>query len=446
LPTVIAFQLLAPTTFVRSAKLLWPLLALLLFFYFILAVRQGLSRSLRLMTRSETVKHIAVSYVVALAAGFLVSGVLHAEIVGRPRAVAAAAACGGAALVVYHLLIRQALRVLRRRGYDRKIAVCVGINQRTGKILDLVRRWPELGIEVLGAFDEPSRKDRLPDARYLGDLDDLEDTIRRHVVDIVFITLPVRSNYDNICRVVDSCGAAGIEVRHELRLVEGGRQRSQAVTFGDQTFLTFEESPLSPAQRLVKRSVDIVLGVLLLVVTSPVLVLAALAVWLADGRPLVFRQQRVGYHGRRFTLLKFRTMVRRAEQVLHDFDDLNEAAGPAFKIRNDPRVTRLGRWLRRYSIDELPQLINVIRGDMSLVGPRPPLAEEVAQYEWQWRRRLSVRPGLTCIWQVSGRTEIKRFEDWMAMDLKYIDNYSLLLDLKILVRTIPAVLFRQGAY
>jgi len=174
------------------------------------------------------------------------------------------------------------------------------------------------------------------------------------------------------------------------------------------------------------------------------MLLAALAIRLTSGSPVLFKQVRIGYHGRRFVLLKFRTMVLEAEKHRSALEHLNEVGGPAFKIRKDPRITVIGRILRRFSIDELPQLLNVLWGDMSLVGPRPPLPEEVAQYEWAWRRRLSVRPGLTCTWQISGRNDIG-FEDWMEMDLDYIDHWSPLLDLKILALTVPAVLFGRGA-
>lgn len=193
-----------------------------------------------------------------------------------------------------------------------------------------------------------------------------------------------------------------------------------------------------------KRVLDVVVAAAALLVTLPVLGAALLAIKLDDPRsPLIFRQQRVGRHGRPFTLFKLRTMVPNAEAMRPLLAHRNEMVGPVFKIRDDPRITRVGRVLRRYSVDELPQLWNVMRGDMSLVGPRPQLPDEVRAYAPDFRRRLALRPGLTCLWQVSGRNRVD-FEEWMALDLRYVDNWSLWLDLGILLRTIPAVLIGSG--
>ena len=204
---------------------------------------------------------------------------------------------------------------------------------------------------------------------------------------------------------------------------------------------------LDPAEGpalVVKRAVDLVLASFLLVLALPVLGLAALAIKLdAPREPVIFRQQRVGLHGRRFTCLKLRTMVPNAEALRAGLAARNEMHGPVFKVRDDPRITRPGRVLRRYSLDELPQLWNVLRGDMSLVGPRPQLPDEVRAYRPDFRRRLALRPGLTCLWQVSGRNRVD-FADWMALDLRYVDNWSLWLDLAILLRTIPTVLIGSG--
>jgi exopolysaccharide biosynthesis polyprenyl glycosylphosphotransferase len=208
--------------------------------------------------------------------------------------------------------------------------------------------------------------------------------------------------------------------------------------------LTFTTTPSNPMQLVVKRVIDLVLALLLTLLTLPIQLLAALAIKLTSRGPVFFRQVRCGLNGRQFTLLKFRTMQAGAEERLPEIAHLNEMTGPVFKAARDPRLTFAGSLLRRLSIDELPQLWNVIVGDMSLVGPRPPLPEEVARYEpWQ-RRRLSMAPGLTCLWQVSGRSEVD-FDRWMELDLKYIDTWSPLLDVKILLKTVPAVLSGRGA-
>ncbi|OGF16939.1 MAG: hypothetical protein A2W00_10905 [Candidatus Eisenbacteria bacterium RBG_16_71_46] len=197
--------------------------------------------------------------------------------------------------------------------------------------------------------------------------------------------------------------------------------------------------------RIGKRVIDVAGAAIALLLASPLLLFAAILIKLESRGPVLYRSTRIGRDGREFTFLKLRSMVNGADRHRHHLSHLNECDGPVFKISNDPRVTRVGRFLRRSSIDEIPQFWNVLRGEMSLVGPRPPIPEEVAQYEpWQLRR-LSVRPGLTCLWQISGRSRIG-FDEWMRLDLEYIKHQSLGLDLKILCRTIPAVLSREGAY
>jgi exopolysaccharide biosynthesis polyprenyl glycosylphosphotransferase len=206
----------------------------------------------------------------------------------------------------------------------------------------------------------------------------------------------------------------------------------------------FQTPPGDTWELVLKRFIDVVVSGALLIVLSPLFLLIALGVKTTSG-PVIFRQTRVGLNGRLFDMLKFRSMVDGAEKALGDLKGVNEMRGPAFKLKNDPRVTTFGRFLRRFSLDELPQLWNVFVGDMSLVGPRPPIPGEVSLYERRSRRRLSMRPGLTCTWQVSGRNNISDFDTWVKLDLDYIDNWSLSGDLMLLVRTIPAVLFGTGA-
>ncbi|HYG61833.1 MAG TPA: sugar transferase, partial [Thermoanaerobaculia bacterium] len=195
---------------------------------------------------------------------------------------------------------------------------------------------------------------------------------------------------------------------------------------------------------MLKRALDVALASLLLLLALPAVGLVAALIKLTSGGTVLFRQTRCGLNGRFFTLYKFRTMVEDAEERRNALLHLNEMNGPVFKLRSDPRVTWFGRFLRRFSLDELPQLWNVLRGDMSLVGPRPPIPEEVARYQRWQRRRLAMKPGLTCLWQISGRNNVD-FDRWMQLDLEYIDSWSPMLDFKILLKTIPAVLSGRGA-
>jgi exopolysaccharide biosynthesis polyprenyl glycosylphosphotransferase len=201
----------------------------------------------------------------------------------------------------------------------------------------------------------------------------------------------------------------------------------------------------SPAERAAKRLLDVVASATLLVVLSPLLAAIALAVRLDDGGPVLYRWRVVGRDGRPFTGYKFRSMVTDADELKAALEAANEMSGPVFKMRGDPRITRVGRILRRYSLDELPQLWSVLVGEMSLVGPRPPLQSEYARFSERQRAKLAVKPGITCLWQVAGRNEITDFEDWLRLDLEYIERWSLGLDLQILVRTVPAVLSGRGA-
>ncbi|MCK5010200.1 MAG: exopolysaccharide biosynthesis polyprenyl glycosylphosphotransferase, partial [Deltaproteobacteria bacterium] len=209
-------------------------------------------------------------------------------------------------------------------------------------------------------------------------------------------------------------------------------------------FLTLHSAPIEQWPLLVKRSFYVALSSIILVLLLPLLLFIAILIKLDSKGTVFFTQERMGLNKRKFKLLKFRTMVENAEKLRVELEDQNEASGPVFKIRNDPRVTRVGKWLRMISIDELPQLINVLKGEMSLVGPRPPIPSEVERYECKDKRRLSMKPGITCLWQINGRSNIS-FDKWMELDKEYIDNWSLWLDMKILVKTIPAVIRGTGA-
>ena len=236
----------------------------------------------------------------------------------------------------------------------------------------------------------------------------------------------------------------GIRTRFAMDLFPHTQARVELEELDGVPLLSFATTPTSQLQLMSKRVLDIAVAALLLFIGLPIAGLIALMIKLVYGGNVLFRQTRCGLNGRFFTLYKFRTMVEDAEERRRELLHLNEMKGPVFKLRSDPRVTPLGRLLRRFSLDELPQLWNVLRGDMSLVGPRPPIPEEVAQYQRWQRRRLAMKPGLTCLWQVSGRNNLD-FERWMQLDLEYIDSWSPMLDLKILLKTIPAVLSGKGA-
>lgn len=286
----------------------------------------------------------------------------------------------------------------------------------------------------------------LPDAGpVLGGVDDLSRILDTEVVDEVVFAVPGRSP-EAFEEALKACDTRGVDVLLTMppSVPSGGRLELANVTGFNMPLLGLTRSPTGEARLVAKRIIDIVGAVTALILVAPVMLLTAIAIKLESPGPVFFKQVRSGRNGRKFVMFKFRSMVADAEKLRDQLAHLNEMDGPVFKIKHDPRITRVGRFIRKTSIDELPQLFNVVVGHMSLVGPRPPLPSEVAQYEpWQ-RRRLSVRPGITGMWQVSGRNEIA-FEKWMRLDLEYIDNWSLWLDLKILFRTVPVVLLHKGA-
>jgi exopolysaccharide biosynthesis polyprenyl glycosylphosphotransferase len=228
---------------------------------------------------------------------------------------------------------------------------------------------------------------------------------------------------------------------HVFRLNRSATSDSRFATDG---YLHYRVGVARRWEERIKRLFDIVAGSIALTLLAPLFLVVAILVKGTSRGPVFFRQNRVGRHGRPFQMLKFRSMVVNAEQLQAKLQQQNEQTGPVFKMRSDPRITRVGRFIRRYSIDELPQFWNVVRGDMSIVGPRPPLPSEVVQYDAWQRRRLSMRPGLTCLWQTQGRNRIG-FEQWMYLDLQYVDQWSVLSDLQLVARTIPAVISGDGA-
>jgi exopolysaccharide biosynthesis polyprenyl glycosylphosphotransferase len=277
-------------------------------------------------------------------------------------------------------------------------------------------------------------------------MSELQSMLATEPVDEVFISLPMDKYGHVIEAMVQLCQEQGIVVRVQPDLSLRTFVKPYIGEFNGVPFVTVRSVPRDGWPLFIKRLIDVVGGAALLVGLAPLLALAALLIKIDSPGPILFRQERIGLNKRRFQLLKFRTMVVGADQQQHGMEQLNEANGPVFKIKDDPRITRLGKFLRRYSIDELPQLFNVLNGDMSLVGPRPLPVRDVERINVQWhKRRFSVKPGITCLWQVNGRSDVS-FDHWVQLDLEYIDKWCLGLDIKILIKTVPVVLRGSGAY
>jgi exopolysaccharide biosynthesis polyprenyl glycosylphosphotransferase len=277
-------------------------------------------------------------------------------------------------------------------------------------------------------------------------VEQLSSVIANQPVDEVLVALPMDKYGLLIETIVRQCEEQGIIVRVRTEMSRLQVARSYVDDLEGVPVMTIQSGPPDSWQLFMKRVIDIVGSAAFLLALAPLFAVLAWLIRMDSAGPVFFTQERIGFNKRPFRLIKFRTMVDGADYQQSKLEHLNEVAGPVFKIKSDPRITRLGKFLRRFSIDELPQLVNVLKGDMSLVGPRPLPLRDFDRFDTQWhKRRLSVKPGMTCLWQVNGRSEID-FNHWVQMDLEYIDNWSLGLDMKILLKTIPAILKGSGAY
>jgi exopolysaccharide biosynthesis polyprenyl glycosylphosphotransferase len=399
---------------------------------------------------------------------------LHTEMSRLFRALVMCGLALAVAVVVFRLafvsrpllglfLLLNAVGVVIGRGVVRAVILDSAVRRRVlvaGGLEEVrtaaasVETHADWGLELIGVVSDGTwtaadlGEPAGPRYRFLGTYEDIPALTARdhHVIDEVLIAPSGRRLHDlqGLEAVFLGLEEQGIVSRLVVNFLPRSLSGLSFDELGGLPLLTFSTAPHDELVLFVRRSVELVLASLLLLVLSPLLIAIAIAIKLDSPGPVLFRQLRCGLHGRPFTFLKFRSMRVDAEALKKQLAPYNEMDGPAFKMTNDPRVTPLGRFLRRTSLDELPQLWNIVRGDMSFVGPRPAVLEEVRQYEpWQ-RRRLSMKPGLTCLWQVNGRNELT-FEEWMRLDLEYIDNWSLWLDVKIAFKTIPAVLFGRGA-
>ncbi len=352
------------------------------------------------------------------------------------------------AFFVARVILRIALRRLRARGRNLNHVLIVGTNVRARKFAEKLRSRPELGCVVIGFLDddwEGLEGFEAAGERVVGRLGDLRRFLRENVVDDVIMALPMSSCYRRAADVIRACELQGVTVHFFSDLFNLDLATAKVETLDGQPLIRLQTGQMEGAALVGKRAIDLAMSVAVLALLVPSFLVVMLAIKLTSAGPIFFVQERIGLNKRRFRLYKFRTMVADAERQQAELEELNEVEGPVFKIRRDPRLTPIGRFLRRTSIDELPQLFNVLKGDMSLVGPRPLPVRDYEGFDEDWhRRRFSVRPGLTCLWQVSGRSSVG-FDRWMELDMHYIDQWSLGLDLRILARTIPAVLWGTGA-
>jgi exopolysaccharide biosynthesis polyprenyl glycosylphosphotransferase len=341
--------------------------------------------------------------------------------------------------------------ILKRRSAQARFvrnALIVGTNPRAVDVARKIEPTPELGVRVIGFADENwggMEAFEKTGYRVVCNFEDFPEFLRKAAIDEVVMALPIKSFYYQVSRMARLCEEQGIVFSVLPAIFDLRIAHSRAESFEGESLLTHYTGQVEGWPAFFKRVLDFTVALTLLVLLAPLFLVAAILIKLTSPGPVFFGQERIGLNKHRFRIWKFRTMVPDAERKLAQVEALNEVSGPVFKIANDPRVTPIGRFLRKTSIDELPQLFNVLKGEMSLVGPRPLPVRDYEGFDRDWhRRRFSVRPGITCLWQVNGRSSIP-FEQWMRMDMEYIDHWSLWLDMKILINTIPAVLRGSGA-
>lgn len=355
---------------------------------------------------------------------------------------------GTIVLSVCRLMLRSVAARVRVQGKDLRYMLILGTNSRA---VDFARRLsadPGRGYRLLGFVDDDwpgigalNQHGFKVVSSYSG----LAEFLRRNIVDEVAVYLPFGSFYRHSFEVASLCQQHGITMRFNSDIFGLKATRWRAEQYDEDHYIATYTGVGELGPRTIKRVLDVTVALIALSLLSPLLLLVGLAIKVTSPGPIFFLQERVGFNKRRFKIFKFRTMVPNAENLMSLLEQHNEASGPVFKMKNDPRITPIGKFLRKSSIDELPQLLNVLNGDMSLVGPRPLPVRDYEGFNEDWqRRRFSVKPGITCLWQVHGRSGIS-FDQWMLLDLKYMDEWSLWLDLKILAKTVPAVLRGAGA-
>jgi exopolysaccharide biosynthesis polyprenyl glycosylphosphotransferase len=434
--------------FSMRVKVLNILLVLGLFYiWHVILSAFGLYGSKRLGDRKQEVIDVLRAVTVAVLVLAIAAALFRIQMV-TPAFVAVFWALASVSLILCRLLMRVFLALLRTRGHNLRHLLIVGTNPRAEEFARTIERRPELGYLLIGYADEEWEGNRdFPrnGKSIVTGLDGFSDFLRSHIVDEVVIALPMKSLYAKAASIAGDCRRQGVIVRGLTSLFDFEQGQAYAIELDTAHVSTYHANLCEGAPSVFKRLLDIVGAFALLVLLSPLLLILALLVKLDAPGPALFVQERVGLNKRRFRMYKFRTMVANAEKQQVALEQLNEADGPVFKIKHDPRITRVGAVLRKTSLDELPQLLNVLKGDMSLVGPRPLPIRDYQAFDQDWlHRRFSVRPGITCLWQVQGRSSTT-FGRWMELDMQYIDNWSLWLDFKILAKTLPAVVAGRGA-
>lgn len=390
------------------------------------------------------------AYVVASSALLAITGVLFVYLIFRPVLPSRLLFAYTLVLLVALLTtLRWGVRLvegsLRRRGIGVERVLVVGAGEVGRTVIQNIIAQPELGLRIVGFVDDdPAKHTDIGRTLFMGVTGEIARIVDENRIDVVIVTLPWLS-HEKVMGIIAHCQRSSVEFRIVPDLFQLSLSRVNIDDLNGVPLLGLKDVTFSSSQRVIKRVIDILGATAALILLSPLLTLSAILIKLDSPGPVLFRQTRVGRGGKHFTVYKFRTMVVNAEHVMAALQAYNEAGGVTFKMKDDPRRTRVGKWLRRFSIDEMPQFYNVLRGEMSLVGPRPPLPSEVERYEDWHMRRLEVSPGLTGLWQVRGRSDIP-FPEMVMLDVYYIENWSLAMDIRIMLETLPTLVLARGAY
>jgi exopolysaccharide biosynthesis polyprenyl glycosylphosphotransferase len=385
-------------------------------------------------------KGLSLGVVVAMALSFFARSTYYSRIV---FALAWVDSC--LLFYVQLIMLKRLQRLLVRRDWMIQRAVVIGDKEQAARVCERLREDTARGVYFVGLVTtgSPPGNPRPPPG-WVGTVDELPTVLQDHHVDVAYVASSA-VQHETLLGILSHCAGAGVDVHIVSDVFDIIHSAPSMEQIEGIPTVTFDQVLLRPRHQVLKRAIDLVGATIGLILLSPLFVVIAIMTKLDSRGPVFYRQWRVGKDGKKFLMYKFRSMMKNAEKEIDKLIELNEASGPLFKMKNDPRMTRMGAFLRRTSLDELPQLLNVLAGQMSLVGPRPPLPVEVEDYsEWQ-KARLTVRQGMTGLWQVSGRSRLS-FDEMVTLDLYYIENWSLWLDIAILLRTIPIVLLAKGAY
>ncbi len=425
------------------------LLPVVLLIWGVLLYTLGIYDSFRTKTGSEFVLLVArialIGFIIMSGCIFIFNDFFKLSLVSRGL-ISLIFVYSAGFLIIEKIAFMNFFQFFRKKGLNFRSLLVVGTGRRAERFIEMVKKHSEWGLRIHGLVDEDSlrRGQVIKGVKVIGSFDDFSAIVHNNVIDQVVFIVP-RSWMGRIENLIYLCEEMGIKISIAVDFFNLKISRSKQTDLFGFPLISFDSTPDKMWHLLLKRAFDILFSAVILLLLSPLFLIIGIIIKLNSPGPVFFKQKRVGVSTRIFTLYKFRTMVEGAEAKLGDLMAYNEMNGPAFKMANDPRLTSVGKLLRKFSLDEFPQFWNVFKGDMSIIGPRPPLPSEVKQYQTWQRRRLSMRPGITCLWQANGRNSIADFDEWMSLDLEYIDSWSLWQDFKIFMRTIPVVLSGFGA-